>query len=139
MFHPLRLTACVVVFCSLISACAVVDSPLHHEPGSVPTDTVRDGRGEVLQVRTSKNVDRFFVIGTVRPDPLTKPAHVDVQLIDAAGEVIAEKRVSLRESDPRTARSRAHAISFVASFPIDEAQRARRARVVYHQGVEVAR
>ena len=62
-----------------------------------------------------------------------RPMHVDIQLIEANGRVIAEKTDDLdTPRHPQISSSRHGHQSYVASFPLSEARQAVKIRVVYH-------
>jgi hypothetical protein len=59
---------------------------------------------------------------------------VDIQLVDANGQIVAEKRDTIRSSRPRPGGGKLSTDSFIASFPLAEARQAVKVRVVYHGG-----
>ena len=63
---------------------------------------------------------------------LGSAAHVDVQLLDSSGNIIAEKADDITPRHPRTSHGRGKHHSYVVSFPLATAKDASTIRVTYH-------
>jgi hypothetical protein len=100
----------------------------------LPIEAVHSGSGAILTFRAHETSDRLYVAGRARRHQLTRPMHVDIQLIGADGRLIAEKTdYPGPPQHPRIGSGR-HGQSYVASFPLGEARQAVKIRVVYHAG-----
>jgi hypothetical protein len=115
-----------------VSACASLGSFFKQADSSLPIEIVHAGSGRITSFRAYETSDRLYVAGSARPFFLKRTSHVDVQLIGAAGNVIAEKQDDIDREHPRTWRSRGGHHSYAASFPLSEAHQAARIRVIYH-------
>lgn len=115
-----------------VSACASLGSFFKQADSALPIEVVNAGSGQIRSFRAHETSDRLYVAGTAKPFFLKETTHVDVQLIGPAGNVIAEERDDIDRVHPRTARARHGYHSYVASFPLGEARRALKIRVIYH-------
>jgi hypothetical protein len=88
--------------------------------------------GAVSSVRACERGNRFLVTGSVRPTFSSVGNHLDVQLIEANGRVIAENVETIKLGHPRASRSRHGADTFVTSFPLTAARQASRVKVNLH-------
>lgn len=89
----------------------------------------------MARVHAYESFGRLHVSGSVgksfgRPHPYA--AHVDVQLVDASGRVIAEKQDNIDPGHPLSAGSRSGKQGYAASFPLSEARNAAKIVVRYH-------
>lgn len=112
-----------------LSACASIPTS-----SKLPVKTVSTGSGAIVSARTFESADRLYVSGQVKPHRLNPSihAHVDIQLIDVHGKVIAEKRDDIDAVNPLSYRARNGKSAYVASFPIGEVRQAKWIRVIYH-------
>lgn len=126
--------ACALAAMAIITACASV-SPFFKTTGSsLPIEIIDSTAGEVGGTRAFESSDRLYVSGHIQKSfgrHIPYAAHVDVQLVGNAGQVIAEKQDDIDPSHPTTG-GRSGQISYVASFPISEARQATRVVVRYH-------
>jgi len=91
--------------------------------------TVRESQG----IRAWESKDRLYVTGSIKKRPgHTLLSHVDVQLVDAKGRVIAEERESISYRHPRTGTGKAGRATFTLGFPLEEARQASKIIVRYH-------
>ncbi len=89
--------------------------------------------GESRGFRAVESKDKLYVTGSIRKRPgHTLASHVDVQLVDVHGRVIAEERNAISYRHPRTGNGHTGRSSFVASFPLADARRAAKIIVRYH-------
>lgn len=88
---------------------------------------------EFKSFRAVESKDKLYVTGSIRKRPgNTLLSHVDVQLLDARGRLIAEAREPISYRHPRTGNGKIGRSPFVASFPLAEARQAARIIVRYH-------
>ncbi len=88
---------------------------------------------ELKAFRAVESKDKLYVTGSIRKRPgNTLLSHVDVQLVDDRGRVIAEQRESISYRHPRTGNGKIGRAPFVASFPLAEARQAAKIIVRYH-------
>jgi len=91
--------------------------------------TARESQG----FRASESKDKLYVTGSIKKRPgNTLLSHVDVQLVDAKGRVVAEERESISYGHPRTGAGKTGRSAFVVSFPLTEARQAAKVVVRYH-------
>lgn len=101
----------------------------------MPIQTIDATGGEITSTRAFEASDRLYVAGSMRKGGVYhKPAaaHVDVQLLDAGGNILAEDQDDIDSAHPRTAHGRSGRSSYVASFPLEVARQAVSIRVSYH-------
>ena len=115
-----------------LPACAY-SSWIKQRDSGLPIEAVHSGSGIIMSFRVHETSDRLYVTGRAKPHQLTRPMHVDIQLVGASGRVIAEKTDDLHSfKHPRTASGSHGHRSYVASFPLTDARQAVKIRVVYH-------
>jgi hypothetical protein len=117
---------------TVLSACASLDSYFRQADSSLPIEAIHSGVGQVMSFRAFETSDRLYVAGAVKGRFINPSTHVDVQLIDGSGRVVAEKQDDIDLAHPRTAHGRHGRHSYVASFPLSEARQAAKIRVTYH-------
>ena len=101
----------------------------------LPIEAVHSGSGTIMSFRVHETSDRLYVTGLAKPHQLTRPMHVDIQLVAASGRVIAEMTDGVDSPHhPRTVSGSRRHRSYVASFPLSDARQAMKIRVVYHYG-----
>ena len=101
---------------------------------ALPIETVGLHSGQIISFRAHETSDRLYIQGQAKPHQLTRPMHVDVQLIGANGQVIAEATDDLdAPRHPRLSSGRHGRQSYVASFPLSEARQAVKIRMLYHE------
>lgn len=115
-----------------ISGCASSDLFLKQASSSLPMEIIHGGSGQIVSFRAHETSNRLYVAGTARPILLKSTTHVDVQLIGPGGNIIAERKYDIEPLHPRSTWSRGGHRSYVASFPLSEAPRAAKIRVIYH-------
>jgi hypothetical protein len=131
ILHPLKIGIAVTTLASL-PACAS-SSWIKQAHSGLPIEAVHSGSGTIISFRAHETSDRLFVAGRAKPHQLVRPMHVDIQLIDANGRVIAEGTDDLdTPRHPQISSSRRGHQSYVASFPLSDARQAVKIRVVYH-------
>lgn len=90
---------------------------------------------ELKGFRAVESKDKLYVTGSIRKRPgNTLLSHVDVQLVDAQGRVIAEVRERISYRHPNTGNGKIGRSPFAASFPLAEARQAAKIVVRYHSG-----
>ncbi|MCK9588622.1 MAG: hypothetical protein WC076_03075 [Terrimicrobiaceae bacterium] len=127
--------ACTLTVLITVTACASVGSFFWTTVSSLPIETIDSTGGKVSGTHAYESSDRLYVSGSIQKSfgrHIPYAAHVDVQLIDTAGRIIAEKQDAIDPSHPRTASSRSGRISYVTSFPTGEARKATKIIVRYH-------
>jgi hypothetical protein len=118
---------------TFLPAC-VSSSWIRQADSSVPVEAVHSGSGTVMSFRAHTTGDRLYVAGRAKPHQLRRPMRVDVQLIGADGRVVAQKSDELDTPKHLRLSSGRHGHNtYVASFPLSQARRAVKIRVVYHE------
>jgi hypothetical protein len=133
-FTRLRYLIVAGAAATVLSACASLDSYFRQADSSLPIEAIHSGTGQVMSFRAFETSDRLYVAGAVRGRFINPYTHVDIQLIDGSGQVIAEKQDDNDLAHPRTARGHHGRHTYVASFPLSEARQAAKVRVTYHNG-----
>lgn len=101
---------------------------------ALPVETVGSRSGRIVSFRAHETSDRLYVTGQAKPHQLTRPMHVDIQLIGTSGQVIAETTDNLgAPRHSRVSSGRHGRQPYVASFPLSEARQAVKIRVLYHE------
>ena len=132
IIRPLK-TSVAVSGLAFLTACASSSSMRQADFG-LPIEKVNSPSGAIMSFRTHETADRLYVAGRGKPHQLSRPMHVDVQLISADGRVVAQETDDLvTPKHPLTSSFRHAHQSYVASFPLSEARRAVKIRVVYHE------
>jgi len=124
---------------AVLPACALFKSTTNQS--SLPVEVVHANSGQIASTRTYESATRLFVAGSAGKGfgySIHPAAHVDIQLLDAAGNVIAEQQDDIDPSHPQLTKARHGYSSYVASFPIAEARKAAKVRVIYHPAVHAA-
>jgi len=118
-----------------MTACASVSSFFRTADSPLPIETLNATGGEIANTRAFETSDRLYVAGSMKKRigyHALSSAHVDVQLLDAQGRVLAGKQDDIDHAHPRTARGRIGRSTYVASFPLELARQAASIRVSYH-------
>jgi hypothetical protein len=84
-----------------------------------------------MSFRAHETADRLYIAGTAKRYPSIPWAHIDIQLIGPAGNVIAEKQDDINPLHPPPGGGKRYNDSYVASFPLSEARQAAKIRVIY--------
>ncbi len=93
---------------------------------ALPIEIIDSNGGKVAS-HAYESSGRLYVSGHIQKSfgrHIPHAAHVDVQLVDKMGRVIAEKDADIDTSHPITGGSRSGQIPYVASFPLNEARQA---------------
>ncbi|MFA7343086.1 MAG: hypothetical protein WC003_02165 [Terrimicrobiaceae bacterium] len=133
--------ACSLTALVTVTACSSVGSLFRTTDSALPIETIGSTGGEVSGTHAYESSDRLYVSGSIRKSfgrHIPYAAHVDVQLIDDAGRVIAEKQDDIDPPHPRTAGGQSGRISYVASFSTSEAWKATKIVVRYHLGGHIS-
>ena len=85
-----------------------------------------------MSFRAHETSDRLYVAGTARRHKLSNTAHVDIQLIGSSGDVIAEDQNDINPTHPRPGGGKRFTDSYVVSFPLSQARKAVKIRIIYH-------
>jgi hypothetical protein len=117
-----------------LSACASRDSFFKQADSPLPIEVRHLGMGQIMSFRAHETSDRLYVAGIAKRHPLTARAHVDIQLIGSAGNVIAEKQDDINPLHPAPGGGKRHSDSYVVSFPLSETRQAKTIRVIYRNG-----
>jgi len=127
--------AATLVAMAALAACTSTGSGFRTTGSSLPVETGTTAGGEILDSRAHESAERLYVSGAVEKAfgrHIPYGAHVDVQLVDKAGRVVAEKQDDIDSSSPRSAGSRSGRHRFAVSFPIEEARQSAKVVVRYH-------
>lgn len=120
----------------LVFAACTTAGPFRRTTAStLPVETTGSTGGAISAVRVYETSDRLYVSGGIRKSfgrHIPSAAHVDVQLIDRAGRVIAERQDDIEPVHPKISGGMTGRSSYVAGFPADEARRAAKIVVRYH-------
>jgi hypothetical protein len=87
-----------------------------------------------MSFRAHETSDRLYVAGTARKHRLSPTAHVDIQLIGSSGHVIAEDQNDINPLHSAPGGGKRFTDSYVVSFPLSDARKAVKIRVIYHGG-----
>lgn len=120
-----------------MTACAAISGPDRSQGSPLPINTSNTTGGFVASTRAFETSERLYVAGSLhrpRGYHFASAAHVDVQLLDQSGRILAEDQDDIDLiANPRTTGNRSRRSSYVVSFPLDLARRAASIRVSYHQ------
>lgn len=103
----------------------------HAAPAATPQSS---GKGSISAVKTHSQDGQLTVSGTARrhaPSHHASGAHVEVQLLDPKGRVIARQTDRIAPVSPKRD-SKQRITAFHAKFPNSVASKASSVRVVYH-------
>ncbi len=134
----LATTTAIVAALASFTGCASIDGFLRKADSPLPIETLDATGGKIASTRAFETSDRLYVAGSMRRSIGHRPpvgAHVDIQLLDKNGNVLAEKQDEINSHvHPRAAGGLNHRLksSYVASFPLDLARQAASIRVSYH-------
>jgi len=98
----------------------------------LPIEVQNSGGGQVLSYRAYETSNRLHVAGNARKYKLSNSAHVDIQLLDSSGSVIAKGQNDINPTHPAPGGGRRFTDSYVVSFPLSQAQQAAKIRITYH-------
>lgn len=124
--------ATVVIGMMSLSACSSLDSWGKQADSPLPIEVQHSGGGQILSFRAHETSDRLYVAGSARKHKLSNSAHVDIQLIGPSGNVIAEDQNDINPMHPRPGGGKRFTDSYVVSFPLSQARKAAKIRVIYH-------
>jgi hypothetical protein len=124
------LTATIAVM--PLTACSSLDTWFKQADSPLPIEVQHSGGGQILSFRAHETSDRLYVAGSARKHRLSNTAHVDIQLIDSSGNVIAEDQNDINPVHSRPGGGKRFTDSYVVSFPLSEARQAVKIRVIYH-------
>ncbi len=119
--------ACLGVFA--LAACSATTT------NSLKTEVAGSPHGDVGAPRVFTSGAKLYVAGSMKRHighALPMAAHVDIQLIDREGRVIAEKQDDINVIHPRRDRRHMGRYAYVASFPAALKDQAVTVRVSYH-------
>lgn len=133
-FLSLKLAALALTGAAALAGCATSSPSPQKTVSSLPVETRSTAPGSVISSRAYQSGGKLYVSGSARKHPLSSGGHVDVQLIGADGEVIAEKQDDINPQHPRSGGGRRHSSAYVASFPLSVAGDAAKIRVIFHDG-----
>ncbi|MBN8708691.1 MAG: hypothetical protein J0I10_04885 [Verrucomicrobia bacterium] len=133
--HGIALLVAITGAFSLFTNDASAWTVFPHVSSPLVIESQGSTAGELKAFRAVESKDKLYVTGSIRKRPgNTLLSHVDVQLVDAQGRVIAEARESISYRHPRTGGGKIGRSPFVASFPLAEARQAAKIVVRYHSG-----
>jgi hypothetical protein len=117
-----------------LSACSSPGPFFRQADSGLPVEVQHSRRGHIMSFRAHETSDRLYVAGTAKRHPSIAWAHVDLQLIGPAGNVIAEKQDDINPLHPPPGGGKGDSDSYVASFPLNEARQAAKIHVIYRSG-----
>lgn len=126
---------CALITLAALTACAALNSFFKTVDSTLPIETLDSTGGEVSSARAFESADRLFVWGHIRKSfgrHIPYAAHVDVQLVDTIGRMIAEKQEDINPTRSKLSGGISGRISYVASFPLSDARQAAKITVRYH-------
>ncbi len=126
--------ATVAIGMMALSACSSLDTWVKQADSPLPIEIQHSGSGRIMSFRAHETSDRIYVAGSARRHLPSNTSHVDVQLIDSSGNVIAEGQDDINPIHPRPGGGKRFTDSYVVSFPLSEARQAVTIRVIYHGG-----
>lgn len=123
----------MVTTLAAVTASASPPSIFKTTESALPIETIASTGGKVAG-HAYESSGRLYVSGHIQKSfgrHIPYAAHVDVQLVDKTGRVIAERDGHIDPAHPITGGSRSGQIPYVASFPLNEARRATKIVVRY--------
>lgn len=130
-FQTLLKTLGLLAFVMTLASCASsswvkqADSPL-------PIEVIHFGTGRIMSFRAHETSDRLYVSGLSKQRFAGSQTHIDIQLLDASGNVLSEKEDDVGSAHPAPGGGRRSQSTYVASFPLSLARQAASIRIVYH-------
>lgn len=115
----------------MFAGCASSNTWFTRTRSRLPIEVFHSGNGQIMSYTAYEASNKLYVTGTAQNRPLSVGGHVDIQLFDARGRVIAEKHDDINPPYLRPG-YRQYSDSYVASFPLSQAREAARIRVAYH-------
>jgi len=123
----------IVAATAAFTSCASIGLGPHTD-SALPVEIRHSGNGQIVTFRAVERGDRIYISGTAKKHGPHTSSHIDIQLVDRAGTVLAEKQDDFAPSRPRPGGGASDHDSYVASFPVAEARQAAKVRVTYHSG-----
>lgn len=134
IFHCARIAAALTMSAA-ITACSSVGTFFRTKNSVLPVETIDSSGGKLSPPHAYESFDRLYVSGSLQKSfgrHLPCAAHVDVQLIDNKGRMVAEKHDDIDPTHPFSAGNISGRTGFVTSFPASEARKAAKIVVRYH-------
>jgi hypothetical protein len=116
-------SSCLILFATLSAYAGASSATLALEKISLSS-------GKITSARVFETPERLYVTGSAGQRPLSPGAHVDILLVSSNGTVVAEKQDKINALHAAPGGGKRYDDSFVASFPLAEARRAEKVRVV---------
>ncbi len=115
-----------------LAACSSLETWFRQADSPLPIEVLHSGSGQIMSFRAHETSDRLYVAGSARKHRLSNTAHVDVQLIDSSGTVLAEGQNDISPTHTPPGGGKRFTDSYVVSFPLSKARQAAKIRVIYH-------
>jgi len=129
---PGFIAAIAIIGMMSLSACSSLNSQVKQADSLLPIEVLHSGGGQIMSFRAHETSERLYVSGSTRKHKLSNSAHVDIQLIGPSGKVIAEDQNDINSMRPRPGGGKRFTDCYVVSFPLSEARKAEKIRVIYH-------
>lgn len=136
-FYPLlKKTLPAIMMLSAFVGCETLGDSTRKSRSPLPIEVVNRGGGSLGTTRAYETESRLYIVGsfkrsTGRHLPVT--AHVDIQLLDKGGGILASQDEEIDASHPRIAQARGNRIFYTAGFPVEAARQAAKIRILFHQ------
>ncbi len=127
-------TLLLAMFASTFLGCTSLKTWFRQADSTLPLEATHSGSGKVASIRAFETSDRLYVAGSAIRNRLGRSGHVDIQLIGPDGSLIVEKRDAIHSVHSAPGGGRRYDDTYVASFPLGDARKAAKIRVVYHPG-----
>lgn len=124
-----------LLIAATLPACASLRGHFKQVDSPLPIETVHASAGQIANARAFESSDKLYVTGSMQRGygyALHYAGHVDVQLVDPDGRVVAEKLDDIESSGAIHERMSGMRYRYVASFPLGVARQAAKIRMTYH-------
>jgi len=132
--RSVRIAAASVALAAL-TACTSTGSGFRTTGSTLPVEVGTSSGGEILGARAHESSDRLYVSGAVEKSfgrHVPYSAHVDVQLVDGEGRVVASQQDNIEPASPSPAGSHSGRHRYSVSFPLAEARQSAKVVIRYH-------
>lgn len=133
---PLYQSAIICAVAMLFLAGCASNELFRQSYSTLPIKVLDSTGGEISRTRAFETATKLYVTGNMLKHAgysLGVAAHIDIQLIDGAGNVIAEESDDIDPTHPLLSNGRSGRYSYVVSFPLEVAKNASLIQVAYHR------
>jgi hypothetical protein len=133
---PLAHILLAIAMLAAFSGCNTLEDSKRKAGSRLPIDVVNPGGGRLAATRAYETGTRLYVMGSFQRtvgQHLPVSAHVDIQLLDARGKILATQGEDIDAKHPRFGQASGNRFSYTVSFPLETARQAARIRVLFHE------